>query len=106
MPTYVYRCRECDETFEVFQSFSDKPLKKHESCGGPLQKVFHASGIVFKGSGYYVTDSRPSKSGAPANAKPSDASTGSSDSGTTADKTSEKSAEKSSTSSPSAAASD
>lgn len=72
MPTYVYRCRECDETLEVFQSFSDKPLKKHEQCGGELRKVFHASGVVFKGSGYYVTDSRPSQSGAPANSKPSD----------------------------------
>lgn len=75
MPTYVYRCRECGESLEVFQSFSDKPLKTHEGCGGALQKVFHASGVVFKGSGYYVTDSRPSRSGAPANSKPSDGST-------------------------------
>lgn len=43
---------------EVFQKFSEKPLRVHPECGGELQKVFHPSGIVFKGSGYYVTDSR------------------------------------------------
>ena len=58
MPTYEYRCKECGERLEVFQKFSDKPLSVHPECGGKLQKVFHASGIVFKGSGYYVTDSR------------------------------------------------
>lgn len=58
MPTYEYRCDECGETLEVFQSFKDKPLKVHEACGGSLKKVFHPSGVVFKGSGYYVTDSR------------------------------------------------
>lgn len=62
MPTYEYRCDECGETIEVFQSFKDKPLKVHEGCGGPLKKVFHPRGVVFKGSGYYVTDSRPNGS--------------------------------------------
>lgn len=47
---------------EVFQKFSDKPLSVHPSCGGQLQKVFHPSGVVFKGSGYYVTDSRSKSS--------------------------------------------
>ena len=60
MPTYEYACKNCGETFEVFQSFSDKPLKKHKECGGALQKVFHARGIVFKGDGFYATDSKPS----------------------------------------------
>ena len=60
MPTYEYMCRECGETIEVFQSFSDKPLKKHTECGGELKKVFHARGIVFKGSGFYATDSKSS----------------------------------------------
>ncbi|MEA1903970.1 MAG: FmdB family zinc ribbon protein [Actinomycetota bacterium] len=60
MPTYEYVCKECGENFEIFQSFSDKPLKKHANCGGPLQKVFHARGIVFKGSGFYATDSKAS----------------------------------------------
>ncbi|MFO7292856.1 MAG: FmdB family zinc ribbon protein [Actinomycetes bacterium] len=58
MPTYEYQCKDCGERLEVFQKFSDKPLSVHPECGGKLQKVFHASGIVFKGSGYYVTDSR------------------------------------------------
>ena len=60
MPTYEYMCRECGENFEVWQSFSDKPLKKHDDCGGELKKVFHARGIVFKGSGFYATDSKSS----------------------------------------------
>lgn len=60
MPTYEYVCKNCGETIEVFQSFSDKPLKKHKECGGDLQKVFHARGIVFKGGGFYATDSKPS----------------------------------------------
>ncbi len=62
MPTYEYACKECGERIEVFQPFSAKPLRRHEGCGGELKKVFHARGVVFKGSGFYVTDSRP-KSG-------------------------------------------
>jgi putative FmdB family regulatory protein len=62
MPTYEYVCKNCGDTLEVFQSFSDKPLKKHEACGGDLQKVFHARGIVFKGGGFYATDSKASSS--------------------------------------------
>ncbi|MFZ0014855.1 MAG: FmdB family zinc ribbon protein [Acidimicrobiia bacterium] len=60
MPTYEYVCKNCGENIEVFQSFSDKPLKKHKECGGDLQKVFHARGIVFKGGGFYATDSKSS----------------------------------------------
>jgi putative FmdB family regulatory protein len=67
MPTYEYACKSCGETLEVFQSFADKPLKKHKGCGGELKKVFHARGIVFKGGGFYATDSRTSSS-----TKPSD----------------------------------
>ena len=62
MPTYEYVCKNCGDTLEVFQSFSDKPLKKHKVCGGDLQKVFHARGIVFKGGGFYATDSKSSSS--------------------------------------------
>jgi putative FmdB family regulatory protein len=58
MPTYEYRCIRCGEHLEVFQSFSDKPLKKHSGCGGRLEKVFGSVGIVLKGSGFYRTDSR------------------------------------------------
>ncbi len=58
MPTYEYACRECEERLEVVQSFSDDPLTVCPRCGGQLRKVFNAAGIIFKGSGYYVTDSR------------------------------------------------
>lgn len=58
MPTYEYLCKNCGERFEKFQKFSAKPLKTHDACGGEVQKVFHASGVVFKGSGFYATDNR------------------------------------------------
>ena len=67
MPTYEYACRECGQHLEVVQSFKDAPLTTCGTCGGPLRKVFSAAGIIFKGSGYYVTDTRQ---------KPSDASGG------------------------------
>jgi putative FmdB family regulatory protein len=62
MPTYEYACKKCGQSIEVFQSFSDKPMKKHKESGGDLQKVFHARGIVFKGGGFYATDSKSSSS--------------------------------------------
>lgn len=62
MPTYEYLCKQCGQRFDVVQSFSAKPLRRHPSCGGEVQKVFHARGVVFKGSGFYVTDSRSSSS--------------------------------------------
>ena len=62
MPTYEYICKSCGNTLEVFQSFSAKPLSKHHECGGELKKVFHARGVVFKGSGFYATDSKASSS--------------------------------------------
>jgi putative FmdB family regulatory protein len=58
MPTYEYACRECGEHLEVVQSFKDDPLTTCLGCGGNLRKVFSATGIIFKGSGYYVTDTR------------------------------------------------
>jgi putative FmdB family regulatory protein len=58
MPTYEYACSKCGEHLEVVQSFTDDPLKKCPACGGRLKKVFGAVGIVFKGSGFYKTDSR------------------------------------------------
>ena len=71
MPTYEYTCRSCGNSLEVFQSFSDKPLSKHAECGGELQKVFHARGVVFKGSGFYATDSKTSSKTAASNGSPS-----------------------------------
>src|SRR5438477_10175808 len=64
MPTYEYRCAKCGGHLEVFQSFSETPLTKHAQCGGKLQKVMSPAGIVLKGSGFYKTDNRSSKSGA------------------------------------------
>ena len=59
MPTYEYACRECGEHLEVVQSFKDDPLTECPNCKGELRKVFGSVGIVFKGSGFYKTDSRP-----------------------------------------------
>ena len=58
MPTYEYRCTQCGEHLEVVQSFSDAPLTDCPNCEGRLRKVFSPVGIVFKGSGFYKTDSR------------------------------------------------
>lgn len=58
MPTYEYACRECGQHLEVVQSFKDEALTTCGTCGGSLRKVFSAAGIIFKGSGYYVTDTR------------------------------------------------
>ena len=62
MPTYEYACTECGNRVEVFQRIHDEPPTMCERCGGTLRKVFHPAGIVFKGSGFYATDSR-SKAG-------------------------------------------
>ena len=63
MPTYQYACTECGEQSEVIQKFSDDPLTVCSACGGRLRKVFSPVGIVFKGSGFYRTDSRASANG-------------------------------------------
>ena len=56
MPTYVYRCRECDHYFEVVQGFSDDPVTACERCGGEVTRVLFAPAIHFKGSGFHNTD--------------------------------------------------
>ena len=58
MPTYQYACTECGHAFEQFQSFSDDALTECPECPGRLRKLFNAVGVVFKGSGFYRTDSR------------------------------------------------
>jgi putative FmdB family regulatory protein len=58
MPTYEFRCSDCGNLFETFQRVDDEPPTVCERCGGRLRKVFHPAGIVFKGSGFYATDSR------------------------------------------------
>lgn len=62
MPTYQYACTECDHAFEQVQSFSDDALTECPECRGRLRKLFNAVGVVFKGSGFYRTDSRSSAS--------------------------------------------
>ena len=61
MPTYEYVCIDCGTHVEVFQRISDDPLTTCGACGGRLRKVFHPAGILFRGSGFYRTDNRPSK---------------------------------------------
>jgi putative FmdB family regulatory protein len=58
MPTYQYACTECEHNFEQFQSFSEDSLTECPECSGKLRKLFNAVGVVFKGSGFYRTDSR------------------------------------------------
>ena len=62
MPTYAYACTECDHRFDIVQSFHDDALTQCPECGGRLRKVFNSVGVVFKGSGFYKTDSRNSTS--------------------------------------------
>ncbi|CAB4758687.1 unannotated protein [freshwater metagenome] len=67
MPTYEYACTECGHEFEAFQSFTDAALTHCPECKGAIQKVYSNVGVVFKGSGFYKTDSRePKKSTTPA----------------------------------------
>jgi putative FmdB family regulatory protein len=73
VPTYQYACTECGHRFEAVQAFSDDALTACPECGGALRKVYGSVGVVFKGSGFYRTDSRSgSKSAATAAAKSSE----------------------------------
>lgn len=63
MPTYTYRCKNCDHEFDVRQRMTDAPLKVCPECGGPVRRVVGSVGVVFKGSGFYVTDHRSSNGG-------------------------------------------
>ena len=64
MPTYQYACTSCGEQVEAVQKFTDDPLTVCTSCGGSLRKVYSPVGIVFKGSGFYRTDSRKASAAA------------------------------------------
>lgn len=59
MPLYEYACESCDHHFDVRHGADDKPALSCPSCQGSVRKVFHAAGIIFKGSGWYITDSKP-----------------------------------------------
>ncbi|WP_284976434.1 FmdB family zinc ribbon protein [Arthrobacter sp. efr-133-TYG-104] len=61
MPTYAYACKDCGHAFDIVQSFSDSSLTECPECKGSLRKKFNSVGVVFKGSGFYRTDSRDSK---------------------------------------------
>jgi putative FmdB family regulatory protein len=80
VPTYQYVCTECGDQVEAVQKFTDDPLTVHDTCGGRLRKVFSPVGIVFKGSGFYRTDSRKGSS-APTPASSSSSSDSSSSAG-------------------------
>ena len=109
MPTYQYRCTECGGQLEAVQKFTDEPLTVHDDCGGRLRKVFSPVGIVFKGSGFYRTDSRkgstasePASTAATAAGSSADSSSSSSNGGDksgSGDKSSSTSGEKSTASS-------
>jgi putative FmdB family regulatory protein len=92
VPTYSYACTACDNRFDIVQSFSDDSLTVCPACSGKLRKLFNSVGIVFKGSGFYRTDSRgtsgaasePAKTDSAPAAKSESSSTASSSSSSTA----------------------
>jgi putative FmdB family regulatory protein len=97
MPTYEYACTECGDRTEVVQSIFDAPPTTCTVCGGPLRKVFSPVGIVFKGSGFYRTDSRgkPAKTDGDKSRKPADTKAKTSSDGGGTSTSSSKPAEKS-----------
>ncbi len=100
MPTYQYACTECGHSFEQFQSFSEDALTVCPECDGKLRKLFNAVGVVFKGSGFYRTDSRStSSSSTPASTTSSGSDSSSGGSSTTSSTSSSTSSSSSSSSS-------
>ncbi len=89
MPTYSYRCKNCDHAFDIVQSFSDDSLTTCPECAGTLRKIFGNVGVSFKGSGFYRNDSRES-------ATTQGAGAGTSSAHSSQDAATQKSAEKSS----------
>jgi putative FmdB family regulatory protein len=102
VPTYQYVCTECGGQLEAVQKFTDEPLTTHEACGGRLRKVFSPVGIVFKGSGFYRTDSRNGSSSSASSSSSSTPATSEKSASTTSDKSdkSDKSSSSGSTESP------
>lgn len=88
MPTYQYACTECGHAFEQFQSFSDDALTTCPECEGRLRKLFNAVGVVFKGSGFYRTDSRSDAQGGGKSSTSSSTSSSTKDSGSSSSSTS------------------
>lgn len=69
MPIYSYKCDKCGARFDRMQKFTDKPLTRCPECHGPVKRLIQPAGIVFKGSGWYITDSKSSSSATVANSK-------------------------------------
>ncbi|CAJ1580221.1 FmdB family zinc ribbon protein [[Mycobacterium] wendilense] len=102
MPTYSYACTDCGDRFDAVQAFTDDALTTCTKCEGRLRKLFNSVGVVFKGSGFYRTDSREAGKNGSASVKsekPSESSSSSSE------KSSSSSSDKSSSSTPAPAAS-
>ncbi|MGB3699416.1 MAG: FmdB family zinc ribbon protein [Gordonia sp. (in: high G+C Gram-positive bacteria)] len=97
MPTYSYACTVCDNKFDIQQAFSDDSLTQCPQCNGRLRKLFNSVGIVFKGSGFYRTDSRSGSSSVSAGS-----SSDSTSSSTSSDSSSSSSASSSTSSTPAA----
>lgn len=106
MPTYSYACTECDNRFDAVQAFSDDALTTCPQCSGRLRKLFNSVGVVFKGSGFYRTDSRDSaKSSSKSDSSSSSSSEKSSSSSSSDSSSASSSSSTSSASAPAAAAS-
>lgn len=101
MPTYQYACTACGHQLEAVQSFTDEPLTECPTCAGRLRKLFNSVGIVFKGSGFYRTDSR-TDSGSGSGGAASKPAAASNESGSSSDSTSKDSTSKDSAASGSA----
>lgn len=99
VPTYQYQCADCGEAFEIRQAFTDDALTECPTCGGSVRKLFNAVGVVFKGSGFYRTDSRAgTASGGSGSSSSSSETTTSSSTSSTASSSSSSSSSGSSTS--------
>jgi putative FmdB family regulatory protein len=92
MPMYEYQCQQCGHVFETIQRFSDAPLTVHEGCGGAVVRLISAPALVFKGSGFYITDyakgsgggtGKPAEKGKKSDSSSSGTESKSSDSGST-----------------------
>ena len=105
MPTYSYACTQCDNRFDAVQAFTDNALTTCEKCSGKLRKLFGSVGVVFKGSGFYRTDSRESAKSSANGSATSSESTGSSKSEKSSSTSSDGSSSSSTSSAPAAAAS-
>jgi putative FmdB family regulatory protein len=87
VPTYDYRCRACGHTIEIMHSILEDGPEASERCRGPVERVLHPAGVIFKGSGFYTTDSRPSAKAGTSESSPASGSSTSGDPSGTDSKT-------------------